>query len=230
MSSNSFPHLQKSAPRLPRAASGLVAQTNRAKSGVSPVCPECHDFLPRAHENSAGGYNAQITPELHFSSLFLVVAVRANRANTITAGVSSRHDPLRGSILVVALVAEGHTGGNEQLAHSASKPREMCPGFAASPVAVKSNHYRQIAGGVGAISSAQTDAERPSNQRDLRRPSTGKIHPGRGSFPGGSPVRWRRRPESRQQNSLKSRLTRLTGFTRRLTRRCPPALFSRRGS
>lgn len=231
MSSNNFPNVKKSAPRLPRAASGVVAQTNRAKSGVSPVCPKCHDFLPRARDNSAGGNHAQITPELYFSLSFLVVAVRADRANTITLGVSSRHDPLRGSILVVALVAEDHTAGNEHLAQSASKPTEMCLGLAANPVAVKSNHYRQIAAGVGAISSAQADPERPSNQRDLSRPSAGEAHPGHGSFPAGGRLRGRRRPNSIQQNSPRSRLTRLTSRTRRLTRRCRSALhISRRGS
>ena len=213
MWSNSFPHVQKSAPRLPRAASGVVAQTNRAKLRGSPVCPKCHDFLPRARDSSAGGNHEQITAELYLSFLFLVVAVRADRANTTAVGVSSRHDPLRGSILVMALLAEGHISGNEQLAHSASKPREMCPGLAASPVAVKSNHNRQIATGAGAISSEQAGAERSSNQRDLSRPSASNAHPGRGSFPAGGRLRWRRLRKRSSKAPKKTRLTRLTGLT-----------------
>jgi hypothetical protein len=226
MSSNSFPHVQKSAPRVPRILSEVVARTKGTKSGISPVCLKCHDFLPRARESSARARRAQIARQLCLSSLFLVVALRADRTNAITVGVSLRHDSVPGSMPVVALVAESQSGANGQVAHSDSKQREICPVLAASPVAAS-----QIATGVGATWSAQGEAERHGDQRELRRPSTGEAHPGRGSFPAGRPMRWRRRPTGRQQNNLKSRLTRLTGSTRRLTRRRPPALhISKRGS
>jgi hypothetical protein len=65
---------------------------------------------------------------------------------------------------------------------------------------------------------------------DLRRHApTAADHP-YGSFPGDAGVRGRRRPTSRQQDNLKSRLTQLTGRTRRLTRRRAPTLhISKRG-
>jgi hypothetical protein len=47
----------------------------------------------------------------------------------------------------------------------------------------------------------------------------GRMRPTRssGSFQAGPLLRWRRRPETRQQNSPKTRLTRLTESTHRLT-------------
>jgi len=227
MSSNSFPHLQKSAPQVPRAIGGLVARTKRAKSGVSPVCPKCHNFLPRARESSARAERCQVTPELYFSFLFLVVAVRADRANTITVGVSSRHDCPLSLMPVAALVAEIKNAANGQLAHSDSKSTEICRELAADPVAVKSKHCQQNATDAGVTLWAQSETERHSGQPDLRRPAISEAHPGHGSFQGGRGARWRRRPISGQQNSLKIRLTRLTDCTPQLTRQCPvPFPFS----
>jgi hypothetical protein len=217
MSSNSFPHVQKSAPRVPRILSEVVARTKGTKSGISPVCPTCHDFLPLARERSARARRAQIVRQLCFSSLFLVVALRADRSKAIIVGIRLRHDPVLGSRRVVALVAESQSGANGPLALSDSKHTEICLRFAARPVAAKSKPWWQIATGDGAILSTQGGPGRRADQRNLRRPSTGEAHPGRGSFPAGSPARWRRRPNSRQRNSLKIRLTRLTDSTHRLT-------------
>jgi hypothetical protein len=59
-------------------------------------------------------------------------------------------------------------------------------------------------------------------QARLRRPGSlkpGRQHPGDGKryFPRQKSTRWRRRPDSRQQSSPKTRLTRLTESTCRLT-------------
>jgi hypothetical protein len=166
MSSNKLPHFQKSATRLPRVALGVVAQTKRAKSADRPGCHKCHNFLPRAGDSSAITKRSQVAPELYFSSLFLVVALRADRTKAITIGNSSRHDSLRGRVPVVALVAESQSGANSHLAHSDSTSTEIRPELAASPVAVKSKDFRKI----GAILSAQGEGDRDADQRDLRRP------------------------------------------------------------
>jgi hypothetical protein len=155
MSSNSLPRVQKSAPQVPRILSEVVARIKRTKSRVSPVCPKCHDFLPRARESSARAKHAQIAPTLCFSSLFLVVALRADRTNAITVGVSLRHDSVLGSMPVVALVAESQSSAKGPIALSDSKHAGICPKFAARPVAAKSKHWWQIATGDGAILSTQ---------------------------------------------------------------------------
>jgi len=62
---------------------------------------------------------------------------------------------------------------------------------------------------------------------DLRRHAPAAAGHTYGSFPGGGGVRWRRRPNARQQNSVKIRLTRLTDCTPQLTCQCPmPFPFS----
>jgi hypothetical protein len=87
----------------------------------------------------------------------------------------------------------------------------------------------------GVSSSKPTDIEKGevllSDDLHYNRHAYAAAHHAYGSFPGGEGARWRRHPISGQQNSPKSRLTRLTSRSRQLTRQCRFALhISRRGS
>jgi hypothetical protein len=227
MSSNKFPHSHRSAPRLPRPALWVVARTRRAKSAVSHVCLKCHGLLPRARAASAGTRRSHVAPEFCFSSLFLVVALEADRTNQRAIGVSLRHDSPFGQMPVVALVAASQSAATAQLAHPDWTPTEICRELAAAPVALKPEHAREIGTGTGLTMSAQGEAERATGRRDVRRPGASEPDPGRGSFPAGGPWRWRRSPNGHQQSSPDFRLTRLRNRTRQLTRRClrPPRIF-----
>ena len=215
MSSNSFPRVQKSTPRVPRVLGGVVARTKRAKSGLSPVCPKCHDYLPRARESSALIKRAKIAAKLYSYSLFLDLALRTDRANTISVGVSSRHDSLLRLFRVMALVAASQSGANDQLAPSDSEPTEIGPELAASPVAVKSKPYWQIASCVSEISLARGKALCPAHQHDLKRPSTGDAPPGYGSFPTCCRTRGAAARIRSSKTFQKFRLTELTRLTLR---------------
>jgi hypothetical protein len=220
MSSNSIPHFQKFAPRLPRMSSGAVARTKRTKSAVSPVCPKCHDFVPRAGERSSGAKRAQGLLVSRFSYLFLVVAVEADRTRALTIGISSRHDWVIDLFVLVAVVACGQRGASRKNALSVAAAKLRATPWA-SPVPADSEHRWQAATGVSAILLAY------SSDRRISRPGAGADHPSEGSFPAGHRLRWRRSPISGQLNSVKIRLTRLTDCTPQLTCQCPvPFLFS----
>jgi hypothetical protein len=164
--------VRKSAPQVPRMLRGVVARTNRARSGVSPTCPKCHGLLPRARDSRAHAKRIKIS-SLYFSLLFLDKAVGTDRANSIAIDIRLRLDSLLRSTPVVALGSELKGCADKQVAHSDRIWMEVCPEFTARLVAAKSKSCCQTGGGVGAIPWLHEEVSgeahlRPQDDRDGR--------------------------------------------------------------
>jgi hypothetical protein len=166
--------VRKSAPQVPRMLRGVVARTNRARSGLSPICPKCHVLFPRARDSQVRATRIKIS-SLYFSLLFLDEAVGTDRANSIAIGILLRLDSILGSTPVVALGIELESCADRQVANS-DRRMGVCPEFAARLVAAASKSCCQTGGSVGAIPLH----EGPSGSATLldpRRLSASEAHP-----------------------------------------------------